>query len=89
VDEPFISTSDRPAGPQPVHVARQAKSYAISVDTTGKLRWAGGDLDGGHLICAVSERVPEDYPSMLRDKDISYIVASASEVDLVKAVVQS
>jgi len=89
VDEPFISTSDRPAGPQPVHVARQAKSYAISVDTTGKLRWAGGDLDRDHLICAVSERVPEDYPSMLRDKDISYIVASASEVDLVKAVVQS
>jgi hypothetical protein len=37
-DEPFISTSDRPAGPQPVHVARKAKSYAISVDTTGKLR---------------------------------------------------
>ena len=35
-DEPFVSASNRPAGPQPVHVARKAKSYAVSVDTTGK-----------------------------------------------------
>lgn len=33
--EPFVSASKRPAGPQPVHVARRAKSYAISVDTVG------------------------------------------------------
>src|SRR5579871_3425566 len=85
-NEPFVSLSSRPAGPQPVHVARRAKSYAISVDTTGKLQWASGDIDGDHLICAVSERVPEDYLSVLRDKGISYIVAGASEVDLVKAV---
>jgi riboflavin biosynthesis pyrimidine reductase len=85
-DEPFISTSDRPAGPQPVHVARKAKSYAISVDTTGKLRWAGANLDGDHLICIVSERAPEDYLSMLRDKGISYIVAGKAAVDLSGAV---
>lgn len=85
-NEPFVSASNRPAGPQQVHVARQAKSYAISVDTTGKLRWAGGDLDGDHLICVVSERAPQDYLSMLRDKGISYIVAGESAVDLVKAV---
>jgi 2,5-diamino-6-(ribosylamino)-4(3H)-pyrimidinone 5'-phosphate reductase len=84
-DEPFRSGSNRPAGPQPVHVARKAKSYAISVDTTGKLRWEDGDLDGDHLICIVSERVPEDYLYMLRDKGISYIVAGESAVDLVKA----
>jgi len=57
-DEPFVSVSNRPGGPQPVHVVRLAKSYAISVDTTGKLRWVGGDLDGDHLICIVSERAP-------------------------------
>ena len=85
-DEPFISTSDKRAGPQPVHVARKAKSYAISVDTTGKLRWAGADLDGDHLSCIVSERAPEEYLSMLRDKGISYIVAGELAVDLVKAV---
>lgn len=85
-DEPFVSASNRPAGPQPVHVARKAKSYAISIDTTGKLRWAGGDLDGDHLICVVSESAPEDYLSKLRDKGISYVVAGGSAVDLLKAV---
>jgi len=43
-------------GPRPVFVARRAKSYAISVDTLGKLQWSGGDLDGDHLICVVSEQ---------------------------------
>ena len=85
-DESFVSALSRPAGRQPVHVARKAKSYAISVDTTGKLRWASGDIDGDHLICVVSERAPEDYLSMLRDKSISYIVAGESAVDLVNAV---
>jgi hypothetical protein len=40
-DELFVSASSRPAGPQAVHVARRATSYAISVDTTGKLRLGG------------------------------------------------
>src|SRR6266404_4549487 len=48
-DEPFVSASNTPAGPRPVFVARRAKSYAISVDTLGKLRWPDGDLDGDHL----------------------------------------
>lgn len=83
---PFVSATNRPAGPQPVFVARRAESYAISVDTVGKLRWAGGDLDGDHLICVVSERVPEDYLGMLRDRSISYVVAGASSVDLARAL---
>jgi riboflavin biosynthesis pyrimidine reductase len=80
--KPFVSVSNKPAGPQPVFVARQAKSYAISVDTHGKLRWSSGDLDGDHLICIVSERAPEDYLARLRDKGVSYIVSGRSTVDL-------
>jgi 2,5-diamino-6-(ribosylamino)-4(3H)-pyrimidinone 5'-phosphate reductase len=86
--KPFVSVSKRPAGPRPVFVARRAKSYAISVDTLGKLRWSGGDLDGDHLICVVSEKAPEDYLDMLRQKEISYVVAGKSSVDLRKAVDQ-
>src|ERR1700686_2620551 len=81
-DEPFVSASNTPAGPRPVFVARRAKSYAISVDTLGKLRWSGGDLDGDHLICVVSEQVPVDYLAMLREKGISHIVSGQSSVDL-------
>jgi len=85
-DEPFVSASKTPAGPQPVYVARRSDSYAISVDTLGKLRWSSSDLDGDHLICVVSERAPTDYLAMLRDQDISYIVAGEPSVDLVQAV---
>jgi 2,5-diamino-6-(ribosylamino)-4(3H)-pyrimidinone 5'-phosphate reductase len=59
-DEPFVSGSNTPAGPRPVFVARRAKSYAISVDTLGKLRWPDSDLGGNHLICVVSEQVPAE-----------------------------
>src|SRR5258707_1651552 len=85
-DEPFVSASNTPAGPRPVFVARRAKSYAISVDTLGKLRWPDGDLDGDHLVCVVSEQVPEDYLAMLWEKGISYIVSGKSSVDLANAV---
>jgi riboflavin biosynthesis pyrimidine reductase len=84
--EPFVSATNRLAGPQPVHVARRAESYAIAVDTLGKLRWSRGDLDGDHLVCVLSEQVPKDYLSMLRDKEISYVVVGALAVDLVEAV---
>jgi DNA-binding phage protein len=86
--KPFVSTSNKPAGPRPVFVARRAESYAICVDTHGKLCWSGGDLDGDHLICVVSEGAPEDYLAMLQEKGISYIVAGRSAVDLRKAVTQ-
>ena len=85
-EELFVSTLNKPAGPQSVHVARHAKSYAVSIDTVGKLQWADNDIDGDHLICVVSERVPEDYFSMLREKAISYIVTGATSVDLARAV---
>jgi 2,5-diamino-6-(ribosylamino)-4(3H)-pyrimidinone 5'-phosphate reductase len=85
-DEPFVPVSNRQAGAQAVYVARRAKSYAIAVDTIGKLRWSGGDLDGDHLICVVSERVPEDYLAMLRSMGISYVVSGESAVNLVQAV---
>jgi riboflavin biosynthesis pyrimidine reductase len=84
--EPFVSALHRPAGPQPAFVARRAASYAISVDTQGTLRWAGGDLDGDHLICIVSERAPADYLSMMKERGISYVVSGADSVDLRKAM---
>jgi riboflavin biosynthesis pyrimidine reductase len=82
----FVSASNTSSGPQPVYVARQAQSYAISVDTTGKLRWPADNIDGDPLICVVSEQVPDDYLAMLRQAGISYVVCGQASVDLVKAV---
>ena len=61
---------------------------SLCLYTLGKLRWSGGDLDGDHLICVVSEQAPEDYLDMLRQKGISYVVAGKSSVDLRKAADQ-
>lgn len=84
--EPFVSATGKPPGPQPVYVARHANSYAISVDTTGKLQWSAGDIDGSHLICIVSKQATDDYLWMLRNKGISYIVAGSKSVDLTQAM---
>ncbi|HEY0789924.1 MAG TPA: dihydrofolate reductase family protein [Chthoniobacterales bacterium] len=57
-DEPFAPASNTPAGPQPVHVARQAESYAICVDTRGKLRWtSGGHINGAFLQAGLVDEV--------------------------------
>jgi riboflavin biosynthesis pyrimidine reductase len=82
----FVSKSRKIAGLQDVFVARRAESYAISVDTLGKLLWTSDDLDGDHLICVVSQQAPEDYLVMLREKGISYIVAGERQVALDVAV---
>jgi len=84
--EPFVSATNTPAGPQPPYVAVRSDSYAISVDTQGKLRWSSNDLDGDHLICIVSRRAPSDYLDMLRKNNISYLVSGGSSVDLTEAV---
>jgi riboflavin biosynthesis pyrimidine reductase len=84
--EPFRAASDNAAGPQPVHVARRADSYAVAVDTVGKLRWSSADIDGDHLISVLSERVSADYLALLREWGVSYIVAGETRVDLVRAV---
>jgi riboflavin biosynthesis pyrimidine reductase len=84
--EPFVPDSAMPAGPQPVHVAQRARSYAIAVDTLGKLRWSSAEIDGDHLIAVLSERVPLQYLEMLRGAGISYVVAGRDAVDLTQAV---
>lgn len=81
----FVSRTHRPAGSQSVHVARRSKSYAVSIDTMGKLRWSSSDIVGDHLICVVSERAPEDYLTFLRSRGISYIVTGKTSADLAGA----
>jgi riboflavin biosynthesis pyrimidine reductase len=62
--------------------------FMLTNAAVGKLRWPDGDLGANHLICVVSEQVPEDYLAMLREKEISYVVSGKSSVDLTDAVNQ-
>jgi 2,5-diamino-6-(ribosylamino)-4(3H)-pyrimidinone 5'-phosphate reductase len=82
----FRSKNGDVAGPQPAFVARRAESYAIAVDTHGKLLWNRGEIEGDHLISIVSEQAPEDYLKYLRENGISYIVAGTAAIDLPQAM---
>lgn len=84
-DGRFEAGSSEPVGQYVSHVALKADSYAIAVDTNGSLLWQGGDLDGEHLICILSEKAPAEYLVYLRGEGISYIAAGKAKVDLEKA----
>ena len=80
--DPFLSTDSAPAGSESVYVARLADSYAVSVDTMGRLHWTNNEISGDHLICVLSESAPLEYLAMLRAQSISYIVAGKDAVNL-------
>jgi len=84
--ELFVVANKTPAGSESVHVARRADSYAVSVDTLGKLRWTSSEISGDHLICILSESATLDYLTMLREQNISYIVAGKDAVNLPRAM---
>src|SRR3954453_22391116 len=85
VVQPCSSTSQSPSLSERLRTFRldrsrcmsriRAKSYAVAVDTVGKLRWSSADIDGDHLISILSERVSAEYLAVLRDLGISYIVS--------------
>ncbi|MDO4576127.1 MAG: dihydrofolate reductase family protein [Planctomycetia bacterium] len=84
--EPFVAMSKNRVGKPSVHVAQKADSYAVAVDTLGKLRWKTNALEGDPLICIVSEEVSEEYLETLRKQEISYIVAGSGKIDLPQAM---
>jgi riboflavin biosynthesis pyrimidine reductase len=83
--EPFQPESRKTAGPQPPHIARKAKSYAIAADPRGKVHWKKTEIDGDHILCLLTEEVPADYLAMLRKRGISYIVSGAQSIDFARA----
>ncbi|HEY4130547.1 MAG TPA: dihydrofolate reductase family protein, partial [Gemmatimonadaceae bacterium] len=61
-------------------------SYAIAVDSSGRLMWESNDIDGDHVVAVLSERVSDDYLASLRGNHVSYVLAGAHEVDLGRAL---
>jgi len=62
------------------------ESFAFAIDTNGTLDWQSNDIDGDHVVAVLSERVPNEYLAVLRDRGVSYLLAGASEVDLTLAL---
>jgi 2,5-diamino-6-(ribosylamino)-4(3H)-pyrimidinone 5'-phosphate reductase len=69
--------------PRTDFVARpDAPSYAIAIDSGGKLRWESGAIDGEHAVTVLTEQVPDHYLAFLRSRGVSYLFAGKSRIDV-------
>lgn len=57
-------------------------TFAIAVDPRGRLAWTTSDIDGDHVVAILSERVSDEYLSMLRERGVSYLLAGVDDIDL-------
>ncbi len=63
-----------------------AKSFAIVLDPSGKLRWTKNAIDGEHVITILSEDVRDSYLAFLRDKGVSYLFGGRKRLNLEKVL---
>lgn len=67
---------------------RDAQSYAIALDPSGKLTWRSSSIDDEHVITVLTERVSDDYLAFLRAKGVSYLFGGKKDVDLDRVLVK-
>jgi riboflavin biosynthesis pyrimidine reductase len=59
-----------------------ARSYAITIDPSGKIPWKSNNIDGEHVITVLSRRASDNYLAFLQDKGVSYLFSGRREIDL-------
>ncbi len=69
-----------PAGPlsvtRPHHFARRdAETYAIAFDRSGKLHFSKADVGGDHVVVLLGPAVPDRHLAELANDGVSYVVA--------------
>jgi 2,5-diamino-6-(ribosylamino)-4(3H)-pyrimidinone 5'-phosphate reductase len=63
-----------------------ARSYAIAIDPSGKLRWESGRIDGEQVVTVLTEQVPDGYLTFLRGKGVSYLFGGKRKIELPKVL---
>ncbi|MDE1994149.1 MAG: RibD family protein [Rhizobiaceae bacterium] len=76
-----------PAGPhgvvRPHHFAKpDATSYAIALDPSGKLHFAGPELYGDHVVVLLGSDVPDSHLAELAADGVSYVVSGQKDMDV-------
>jgi riboflavin biosynthesis pyrimidine reductase len=68
---------------RPIHVAEtDAATFAVALDSSGKLHFQGGELSGDHVIVVVGEDIPDSHLAELAADGVSYIVSAGAELDI-------
>ncbi|TXC71073.1 riboflavin deaminase [Sphingomonas ginsenosidivorax] len=75
------TTTDAPARPLLLQ-ARDASSFAITIDRSGKLRFAKPDIGGDHVVVALGRSVDDSHLAELAANGVSYIVSETDDIDL-------
>ena len=85
--EPFVATSKEPVGHTDFHKAAEGNpGYDVAIDTHGKLRWPGNELNGRPLLVVACEDCPKEYFDTLDKQNISWIAVGKGRIDLAEAV---
>jgi 2,5-diamino-6-(ribosylamino)-4(3H)-pyrimidinone 5'-phosphate reductase len=91
--EPYAGKTRVPARkvPQPIPrtdfiARRDAESYAIALDPSGKLTWKSGAIDEEHVVTILTEQVSDDYLAFLQSKGVSYLFGGKTELNLKKVL---
>ncbi len=64
------------------------KTYAVVIDPSGKLNWEVNHVDTEHVIEVLSEKVSAEYLDHLRSRNVSYIFAGKSALNLKLALLK-
>ena len=84
--EPRASTTaDAPARPS-LFQARDATSFAITLDRAGKIRFAGPDIGGDPVVVLLGRGVSDTHLAELAANGVSYLVSDSDEIDLAGAL---
>ncbi|MER9437953.1 RibD family protein [Mesorhizobium sp. M0618] len=68
---------------RPYHFAqRDAGSYAVALDASGKLHFSKPDIGGDHVVVLLGHDVADSHLAELASDGVSYIVAETADIDL-------
>ncbi|RWE31678.1 MAG: RibD family protein [Mesorhizobium sp.] len=68
---------------RPHHFARRdAGSYAVALDASGKLHFAKPDIGGDHIVVLLGRDVEDSHLAELAADGVSYIVSETADIDL-------
>ncbi len=79
---PILSQNTKSLGREDFVAGSNAPSFAIAIDSQGKLGWKSDTMHGDHVITILTEKVSDAYLHHLREIGLSYIFAGKDSIDL-------
>jgi riboflavin biosynthesis pyrimidine reductase len=86
--QPALKTPGEPIAREAYIGDKNATSFAIAIDPSGKLGWETNEIYGDHIIEILTEKVSDEYLCYLQQQGISYIFAGEKVLDFKLALSQ-